>query len=284
MPAIRAATFDDAAAIVSFLVQNLSAHPERHSRVVGCQWENSLPNIGFVIEDAGQIVGYLGGLYSRRRLAGVERIFCNMTSWTVLPKYRAYSIGLLKAMLAQPNLTITNYSASETVRKILSTFRFQPLDAGCVRLPALSLMPRHLMSPGWTISVGAPALAGIRDPEALRLMAEHMRWSCMPVMMERGEASRLLLLQAQSSGIRRVAEILYCSDWSKPETWQPAAAMAAWRHLNAPWLSVEARRAMPAAFSRPWLKPAFFHSNDGVEAVDIDRLFTEMVPRHGELQ
>lgn len=284
MPAIRAATFDDTAAIVSFLTQHLSAHPERHGRMVGCQWENPPPNIGFVVEDAGQIVGYLGGLYSRRRLAGAERLFCNMTSWTVLPKYRAYSIGLLKAMLAQPNLTITNYSASETVRKILSTFRFQSLDTGCIRLLVVSLLPRHLMSPGWTISVGSQALAGIRDPEQRRLMTEHVQWSCLPVMMERGDLRRLLLLQARADGTRRVAEILYCSDWSSPETWQPAAAVAAWRHLGTLWLSVDARRAMQAVFARPWLKPAFFYSNDGVEAGDIDRLFTEMVPRYGELR
>jgi len=68
------------------------------------------PNLGFVLESHGEIVGFLGAIYSQRIVSGQVQRFCNMSSWYTRPGFRESSLSLLTAMLAQPGYTITNFT------------------------------------------------------------------------------------------------------------------------------------------------------------------------------
>lgn len=280
MPMIRPAGPGDIPALERFLTAHLSPNLERHRRILNCKWMAEPPNIGFVIEDNTEVKGFLGALYARRPIGGSDRLFCNMTGWTVAPEYRPHSLALMKALMAQPDLTITNFSASETVAKILRLYRFKQLDTGRTLLSTPLIAMRMGLAPRWRISFGQDALSRMSDADR-QLAEHHMSWSCVPVHLEDVTCARSLIVQRRRDAGRMVAEVLYSSDWTEPETWQPTVAWVALKHFGAWWLGLDARRAMPAGLARRRPKDSFYHSAADLAPEQIDRLFTETVPRDG---
>ena len=51
-------------------------------------WKSLEEYCGYILVEAGRVVGYLGALFSVRRIQGQEYKFCNVTSWIVEREYR----------------------------------------------------------------------------------------------------------------------------------------------------------------------------------------------------
>jgi hypothetical protein len=94
---------------------------EEHSagtlrRLFDYSWDGDRDDRGFVLDDGGRIVGFLVVAYSQRLVDGLDVGFCNMGSWYVEPPYRAYSLALLRSLLALDEFTVWNLTANSTVR------------------------------------------------------------------------------------------------------------------------------------------------------------------------
>ena len=87
------------------------------------------PNLGFVLESHGEIVGFLGAIYSQRIVSGQVQRFCNMSSWYTRPGFRESSLSLLTAMLAQPGYTITNFTPNRDVVQVIRACGFRRLES-----------------------------------------------------------------------------------------------------------------------------------------------------------
>jgi hypothetical protein len=91
-------------------------------------WGGREPTYGYVMEDEGKIVGFLGTLYTERVVNGRPHKFCEIHSWYVEESYRNQSLSLLLPALSMKNITILNYTPTQTVYDISCKFGFQDLE------------------------------------------------------------------------------------------------------------------------------------------------------------
>lgn len=148
-------------------------------------WMPDRPNHGFVMRDAGRIVGGIGAIYAERRVAGLTRRFCNITSWCVLDAFRKQSMRLAMAVIEQPGFHFTDFSPTPIVGGVLRFLKFKPIDERqtvILNLPMPLAGGRVLAEPrAVEASLSGDALQAYRDHAAfpwLRHLAlgEGSRW------------------------------------------------------------------------------------------------------------
>jgi len=137
--AVTDATLDEFA---EFLHQHLSQEQSaaQWADRFRAAWPGNRPNYGFVLRDAGNIVGGIGAFYAERKIRGQLEKTCNITSWCVLDAYRQQSMRLAMSVIGQPGYHFTDFSPTKVVSGTLQFFKFRPLDerqAVLLNLPSL---------------------------------------------------------------------------------------------------------------------------------------------------
>ena len=95
---------------------------------------------GYILLDNDEVVGFLGLIFAKRKIDGLETNFCNITSWIVEREYRSQSLSLLKPVLRLKDYIITTFTGSKTVSIILNTLKFKGLgDDLFIIVPLLTL-------------------------------------------------------------------------------------------------------------------------------------------------
>ena len=103
--------------------------PEEWRRILDLRSTGKQPNLGFVLESNGVLVGFLGAIYSERLVAGRLERFCNLTSWYTEPEFRSSGTLLLMAVLSQPGYTFTTLTPSPTGTQVIKALGFRPLES-----------------------------------------------------------------------------------------------------------------------------------------------------------
>ena len=154
-------TEDDLPATCNLMAKTLADGQKSAERWLDAftqSWSSDKPNNGYMLRtDGGEIVGALGCIHGLRPVAGKTLSVCNLTSWTVLPEYRGYSMRLLSAALKQNIDVFTNFTPLPSTVAIFKRFKFEAVDctarvginlpgfaSGVVTDPALLL---QLLSP-----------------------------------------------------------------------------------------------------------------------------------------
>jgi len=142
-PTIEPVTAANLAEFAAFLHQHLNSaiSPEGWQRGLRTTWAADAPNHGFLVRDAGAVVGGIGAFYADRLIDGKTERFCNITSWCVLDSHRPQSMRLAMAVIAQPGYHFTDFSPTQVVGATLRFLKFQPLDERQVLLPNLPWLP-----------------------------------------------------------------------------------------------------------------------------------------------
>jgi hypothetical protein len=103
--AVRVApiTDPDVRLAATFLHKHLNdrVSAEEWAEAIDTPWDDRRPNAGFMLVDAGRIVGVQLAFYSERLIEGRVQRFCNLGAWCVLPRYRLHSLRLLRRVLEQ---------------------------------------------------------------------------------------------------------------------------------------------------------------------------------------
>lgn len=92
-------------------------------------WDSGEDHFGYVLRDEGRIVGVLGMIFSRRIVDGTTHKICNLHSWYVQEAYRHRSLMLLRPLLKMNDYTITDFTPSDGVLRLILKMGFQVLDA-----------------------------------------------------------------------------------------------------------------------------------------------------------
>jgi hypothetical protein len=139
--AVRVAPITDAylPQVAAFLHEHLNdrVSVEHWIDAIEVPWAVDRPNAGFMLVDAGEVVGVQLAFYSERLIDGRRERFCNLGAWCVLPGYRLHSLRLLKHALDQEGYHFTDFSPSGKVVEINSRLGFRFLDAATVLVPNL---------------------------------------------------------------------------------------------------------------------------------------------------
>jgi hypothetical protein len=256
---------------------NRDVATEQWAEAIDVPWEVDEPNAGFMLVDAGQIVGVQLAFYSERLIGGRRERFCNLGAWCVLPAYRLHSLRLLRRALDQDGYHFTDLSPSGNVVEINSRLGFRFLDAATVLVP-------NLPWPG-----GARGASISSDPEVIErtltgherdLYGDHARArAARHLVLIRGDESCYLIFRKERyKGLRAFVTILHVGN---PGLYRELARPLA-RHLLLHHGAIATLAEPRVVGHRP--RPSFairtprrrmFRSVD-LDSRDVDYLYSEL--------
>ncbi|MBP0617184.1 GNAT family N-acetyltransferase [Jiella mangrovi] len=93
-------------------------------------WRPPEAERGWLVEDDGEIVGFMGTIYSDRQTSAGLRRFCDLSSWYLMAAYRGTGIGdeLLRAGMAKPDVTYQTMTARRATGRKIRALGFSILD------------------------------------------------------------------------------------------------------------------------------------------------------------
>jgi hypothetical protein len=240
-------------------------------------WMPEKPNNGFQLRAAGRLVGTLGAIYSRQRIAGEVRDFCNLTSLVVNPEHRARSMDLLSACLAQKNLCFTNFTPTPAVAKMLRLLRFTELPSGEYLVPHLPIPA----APAGFIAIEADNdLDRILTGEAAQLWRDHRGFPWLN-RFAIGHEDRWCLLFWKKAMVKGMpaASVLGVSDTALLHDWHAVIGGHLLLHHGMLASRIDAHllpRASWIAVNRPVVMPHLVRASPPLPAELVTFLYSEM--------
>ncbi|NDV87532.1 hypothetical protein GTW51_12565 [Aurantimonas aggregata] len=248
---------------------------ERWRRLLDYPWRPPGVERGWLVEDRGRIVGFMGTIYSDRPVGRDVRRFCDLSSWYLLADYRGDGTGdeLLRAGMAQPDVTYATMTARRATGRKIRALGFDVLDA-----------TRSLFRP--REGRGRAKLPCLRDPAAIRerltavqqrVLDAHQGFDIHHALV--GDPGLWLVFQRKLKG-DAVAyhEILHASDPARLSAEAQAIADTLVTGENGV-LAVDSRWMASGddqGTVEPIVLPRWFRSPDLAPAA-VDHLFSEVI-------
>ncbi|MEX6506198.1 N-acetyltransferase family protein [Jiella sp. M17.18] len=272
---VRPAEERDIDAAVALLHERMNAKipPERWRRLLDYPWRPEGVERGWLVEDRGRIVGFMGTVYSDRMVAGAPKRFCDLSSWYLLSDYRGDGTGdaLLQAGMAQPGVTYQTMTARRATGRKIRALGFSILDE-----------TRSLYRPQ-----GAAAIPVERDPDVIRARLSepdrrsfdlHRDFDVHHALV--GEAGVWIVWQRKLKGDSiAYHEILHAADpgFLSAHAQGIAEAIVSGERgvlaVDSRWISPGDDAGAIEAIPLPrWHRPAA-----GVGARDVDHLYSEVI-------
>lgn len=285
MPEVRPATpemFDEIYPLLSRHNPNLPK--EKWRLLVDYPWRSNGDELGYVLVEKGEIVGFLSTLYSRRMIDGREVKLCNTAHWVVREDFRAESLRLFMTVLRQRDCTITNLTSSATVSAMMPKLRFKLLEENLQLLfpvPDVSGLARRN---GTSLTSDPAAIAATLDPRDRRIFEDHAPCECGHLVVQDGDQYCYVVFSRKRRRAYGVdipyCHIQYISDRSlfvrhvARITWHFLRREGAW------FVAVDERMVGQhlGVFSRVHhLTTPRYYRSDGLAADQVDNLYTELV-------
>jgi acetoacetyl-CoA synthetase len=274
-PRVRGATAADIEAVTRFLHGFWPKIPPAAWRALfDHDWVGDKPDLGFVLTDGGgTITGFLATIYADRDTSQGRRRFCNVSSWAVAPKHRAYAMLLAREAIARRDCTITNLSPTSEAQTAFLRLGFEPLDdAKLVWLPFANA--GTLRRGARTRIEDDPArMFELLDAGGRRILADHP--GCRHLVVEElGALTHVVRIVRRKRGVK-VSEILYCSNAALLERVFESVKLHILRRDKTAALAAD-RRLLGAHAPRGIAleRKACYRSAD-LGAADIDNLYSE---------
>ncbi|MCE7030312.1 GNAT family N-acetyltransferase [Jiella avicenniae] len=154
---VRPAGAADVDPVAAFLHERMNARISAGTwrALLDYPWRPPEVERGWLVEDEGAVVGFMGTIYSDRPTAKGTRRFCDLSSWYLAAAYRGTGIGdeLLRAGMAKPGVTYQTMTARRATGRKIRALGFSILDEA-----------RSLFRPGEAVEELRP----IRDPAEIR--------------------------------------------------------------------------------------------------------------------
>lgn len=226
-PRVRPANPQDAEAITRLLHEGFRLDHIRSQdwrALLTYEWstDTDKPNLGFVLTGGDTIIGFLGTVYSRRRLKGQTLSVCNLTSWYVLPQYRGWgALLLLRAALQDKTVAYTSLTPGAEATAI-----FQALGFRSVERKKFYFSPfgnaKTLLNRRPQLEFRHDQIRKLLSNDERRIFDDHERYDCVHLVVRDGPEQGYLVLKKRPFGrplLRKIpgtsrlgySEVLYCS-------------------------------------------------------------------------
>lgn len=212
MSELRPVRATDVEAVCAFLGENMhrGMTKEQYRPIFQYPWDVERPVMGYLLEDEGRIVGFLGAIYSERPIGGRIERFCNLTNWCVLPEFRNESLKLMFAYLSQRKQTILSLSPSAESQKILRAMKYQLLDT--FKLFSVPLAHAWTMFGRGRLLWERNEIEAILDERQTKILEDHARTGCRFLAIQDGYRSCFIVSKKRKKQGLWFTEILYVSD------------------------------------------------------------------------
>jgi hypothetical protein len=266
--------------VAEFLHANLNqgVATEHWAKAIDVPWKVDQPNAGFMLVDAGQIVGVQLAFYSERSIDGRRERFCNLGAWCVLPAYRLHSLRLLKRALDQDGYHFTDLSPSGNVVDINTRLGFRFLDAATVLAPNL---PWPGGARGASISSDPEVIERTLTGRELELYRDHAHApAALHLVLICGEESCYVIFRRERyKRLRAFVSVLHVGNPRLyRELARPLARHLLFRHGAVATLAeprVLGHRPRPSVEIRPPRRRMFRSAR--LDPQDVDYLYSELV-------
>ncbi len=272
---IRPARTSDIEPVVVLLHEqmNRKISPARWRRLMTYDWLADKPNLGFVAEARGRIVGFVGALYSDREIEGTTERVVNICAWYLDRAHRGQGAGreLMVAATANPAWHYNIMTSSGLTLNILDSTGYRVLDD---------------MRYDWQRN-GGSELAIERDamqithavsPAERKILADHSDLPVTPVLaLYDGQETLAIFSVTRKGNDQPWYDLLYTGD-TKLMAYGQMLANALLPADNAV-MSADARfcgERLPSGASAVLLPVPRFVKSDRLSGAAIDHLYTEL--------
>lgn len=258
--------------------------PELNPSIPEADWRSAFTQVqpgeedlcGFVLVDAGKLVGVLGAIFSHRQIAGRTVRFLNTHSWYVKPDYRPQSLLLMRQAMKYKEHTHTDFTAGRQVRPLLKRLGFTPLDDRAVLLLPMTGNSESAHLDELT-SPESPRAARLTEDDG-RILADHQGFGCGHLLIEsEGEYCYVVSSRVDRHWLSYCL-VHYISNPGLFAKNHLAARRHLLRHSGARYVTVEARHLadfqLPASLNVR-ANPQFCIPR-GVTPAQIDTLYSEL--------
>lgn len=207
MPTIRKATPEDFDYVYPLFSGFREPRPskEEFQKLFVPRWGSHESHVGFILEENGQAIGYLGTLFSVREINRRNEKFCNLCTWIVKEEYRSEGLPLLFQVLRMKDVTVTNFTGNR-VGSILRKFDFKVLDK-----TLKILLPIPSIGDGCELVFDTLRIASILDTHDRRILEDHRDFKYSFVLLKAAEGVSLICFKKVKRRALPVLEVHYLS-------------------------------------------------------------------------
>ncbi len=245
---------------------------DRWRRLFHYPWKVADDTRGFVLRDGGRIGGFVGTLLSERLIAGNLERFCNITSWIVLPEFRAHSFPLMAEALADTDATITGLTSPAEHARMNALLGYQPLETH-LRI----ILPRPNLR---RLAAGLRCRSAELEGEERRLCEDHRQLPCRQLSLTDGSKTCHVVFTRTKGRRYWFSHVHHISDpeffLGTLERWQWAFFRAHGTVLTMIDERLVAGRDIPGSRLAALPTPRLFMS-PRLRPEQIDNLYTELV-------
>jgi len=208
MPTIRKATPDDFEYVYPLFSGFHEPRPskEEFRQLFVPRWGSDEPHVGFIFEENGAAVGYLGTLFSLREINGRIEKFCNLYTWNIKEEYRTEGLPLLFQVLRMKDVTVTNFTGNR-VASILTRFGFKPMD-----VTLKILLPLPTWGDGCELIFDLARIAPLLNAHDRRVFDDHRGFRYPFVLLNARDGISLLSFKKVKRKYLPVLELHYLSE------------------------------------------------------------------------
>lgn len=253
---------------------------EKGRKIFEYQWERDESHCGLILVDGDRTVGFLGMIFSRRKINDQVEKFCNLTSWYVHKDYRSRAISMILPLHDMCDYTITDLTPAKNVYLVQSKLGFKDLDAnGRLILP----FGRRLFQPKYSPQNMTHDVAQIEQELAgqdLAILKDHKRYPCNHfLLMDRDRYCYIIYTKLRRNRIPYV-HLHYISNMDLFELALGDIRKAILSNARGCFLLVDSRlvknRKLPVSFCLPYRAPKQYMSST-LQPEQIDNLYSELV-------
>ena len=257
-----------------------SGSVEKGRKIFGYQWERDETYCGLILVDGDRTVGFLGMIFSRRRINGKVEKFCNLTFWVVHKDYRSRAIFLILPLHGMKDYTITDLTPTKNVYKIQNKLGFKDLETkGRLLLP----FGRRLFQPKYSHTNLTHDLAAIEkklEGQNLKIFKDHKPYPCFHFLLTGKDRYCYIIYTKLKRKRIPYAHLHYISD---PELFALAyrdIRKSIVSHAKARFLLIDSRlvknKKLPLSICLPYRAPKQYISST-LKPEQIDNLYSELV-------
>ena len=278
--AVGGEAFDDIHPLLREFPTDRMTREDWRRMLFSAPWSDN-PQRGYALYDGGKAVGFIGTIFSKRKIAGRIEPVCSLSSWIMLPDYRSEVLKLLMPILKLRDQSILDPTPSPSAYGIFSQLGFVPLESERLIVPPVPGFGGTARTLSGSFTTSKADLERQLTGEE-RTIYEHHSWcaAARHVLLRRGERACYVVATPIHKKRLPFAEIQYASDWNLFWELRLAAHAALFPTTRAVALFVDKRFAegRKPLLSVAWRCPRLYRpAHKGIEPRMIDGLYSEMM-------
>jgi hypothetical protein len=234
---------------------------------------------GYGLFEGDVAVGFLGLIFSQRKIDSKLERFCNVSSWIVKESYRGQSMSLMFPLVKLKDYTLTDLSAYKEIFPLLERMGFKVLDAKIkLLMPAPFGRDRHPEKSARIVSDAAQIRALLKEDER-QVFEDHQGIeNCHHLLVDAGDRHCHVVYTHNCEGPIPYCHLQFASDWLLFADCSLLCRRYIAQQYQTPYILVDSRfgDALPWAFDLP-LQFQKFYRSERLQPQQIDNLYTELV-------